>query len=498
MLPESPLEIPEITRLVASYLDGKDLARCVQVSKKWRHLFLFHRWRVVRVGSKHPSTRSGSSHCRIGPHPSGIYHHRHLIQELSLFGDTAGLEKYNYPILGKLTVDYQIGAEDPEREVFLELTDMFPSLIYLAVLRIKLTPPSWSALSAHPRIMCLSLCNMEIKVTDAPQFWEVCKKLEGLTLTDVAIRGGTISTGVVFNRLNILEITTHHGEVANTQDQLDLILRCPSLVHMFWCDSRTIGADKHPNINTNCIPKGWWPHLQRLHITLNLRSTEMASILEGIGDEHGKLTHLELNGCFLKNQGSRALRSHFATLVKLDLADCRYVSSRIFRDVLCSCPNLEILCAKGVLARDLVAGGPWVCHRLRKLSICFLFGESEQDLQQEIFGRLSTLSRLVQLTMHTPKHQSYEEEGRLEFRLENGLDQLASLQQLTSLSFDKENGPHIPQLGKDEVVWMLANWKKLTIISGKLNDDPREDQRLKDALQLLGVKVKSGLSQHGT
>jgi hypothetical protein len=414
-----------------------------------------------------------------------------LIQDLSLSGDTAGLEKYNYPILRKLTVDYQIGAEDPEREVFLELIEMFPSLVDLDIGRIKLTPSSWSALSAHPHLRNLSLCHMVIKAMDASLFWDVCKKLESLTLTNVVIRGGTISTGVVFDRLSKLDISTDDNEGRNTQDQLDLTLRCPNLKDLRWCDLQGVEVGEHPNVDTNCIPKGWWPHLQRLHIAQNLRGTEVASILEGIGDERGKLTHLMFDGCFVRRQGSKALHLHFATLVDLNLAECRFVSSSTFRDILCSCPSLEILYAKGVLARDVVAGGSWACQQLRELKICFLFGSLEMYLQEAVFERLSTLTRLVRLEMHIPKYQFYEEKGKLEFRLENGLDHLASLRQLTYLDFDRqpESGAYVPQMGKDEVVWMLANWKRLTIISGTLNRNLREDQRLKDALKLLGVKV---------
>jgi len=80
------------------------------------------------------------------------------------------------------------------------------------------------------------------------------------------------------------------------------------------------------------------------------------------------------------------------------------VSSTTVRDILCFCPKLEFLHAKSVHARDVVRGGPWACQRLRDLKICFLFGDTERDLQQAIFEHLSKLTQLVSLEMHIPEN----------------------------------------------------------------------------------------------
>jgi hypothetical protein len=45
-----------------------------------------------------------------GRNQADIYRHRHLIHNLTMFGDLAGLDKYNYPNLRKLIVDYTDGA----------------------------------------------------------------------------------------------------------------------------------------------------------------------------------------------------------------------------------------------------------------------------------------------------------------------------------------------------------------------------------------------------
>jgi hypothetical protein len=483
---ENPLEIPEIVGLVASHLEGKDLARCVQVSKKWRDLLLPYRWRTVRAGSWPLNIPQPFPRRRIGPHPSDLYRHRHLIHDLSLSGDTAGLENYNYPNLRKLSIDVTICAEDPEREVFLELVEMFPSLVELQLHATKLASSSWVALSMHPSITSLRLSEGVIKAMDEPLFWEVCQRLESLSLFMVTFNNGAIPAGAVLDRLHQLNFTAV-GNLA-ISDQLDLILRCPNLKVLKWHGSGI--GDFNEQLNTDLIPKGYWHCLQELMIGHYFRDEQVASILEGV--DPGNLVDLALANCCLGEQATEALRPHYATLVQLDISECRSVSSTVSRDVLSSCPRLKILYTNIVLARDVVNGGPWVCQQLKELVIGFLFGELELDLQQEVFRRLSTLTRLEYLKMRIPSdEESFEEEHVLEFRLENGLEQLATLQQLKSIHFDDLEGrPYIPQMRKNEALWMLTNWKNLKRITGELNDDPSIDRKLKSAFEILDIETE--------
>ncbi|KAF9344376.1 hypothetical protein BGX34_005741 [Mortierella sp. NVP85] len=280
---------------------------------------------------------------------------------------------------------------------------------------------------------------------------DICRKLESLTLDDVIVHCGAIPAGVVFDSLRTLTMTANDIGVLSTQDQLDLTLRCPNLKKLYWTGYRAVNERVHPPFNTDGVLKGCWPHLRQVNISLYIRDKDVASILKGIGDERKNLVDLELYGCFLGDQVSKAFHRHFSTLVELNLAECRSINSCTIRDVLCYCPRLEILLARSVLARDIVAAGPWVCLQLRQLMIN-LFGESELDLQHEIFGRLATLTLLQRLIMFIPVDETYEENCTLKLQLENGLGQLSSLQQLTQLDFDGSpiSGFYVPELGKEE------------------------------------------------
>jgi len=86
MQPLNPLEMPVILDVIASHLPDNDLARCLRVSKRWRDIFLRHRWRYMcRVFEK----AGRNDYWR--PHPQNLYNHCHLVQDLRM-----GLTVYWY------------------------------------------------------------------------------------------------------------------------------------------------------------------------------------------------------------------------------------------------------------------------------------------------------------------------------------------------------------------------------------------------------------------
>jgi hypothetical protein len=122
-----------------------------------------------------------------------------------------------------------------------------------------------------------------------------------------------------------------------------------------------------------------------------------------------------------------------------------------------------------------------------------LFAESELDLQPKVFERLSTLVQLERLTMVVPDYHVNGEErlSVLEFRLENGLGQLANLHRMAWVYFEGNlfggDYAYIPQLGKDEIVWILKHWKRLEYFNGTFNSDPQLNKALVDMLETAGI-----------
>jgi hypothetical protein len=141
------------------------------------------------------------------------------------------------------------------------------------------------------------------------------------------------------------------------------------------------------------------------------------------------------------------------------------------------------------MAKDIVAGEHWACQRLRKLSTCFWFEESEAGLQPVVFECLSSLIRLEEMIMHVTKREAINGYV-LKFRLKDGMGQLASLQELTSFQFlPNDYRKWQIELGMEEFEWIKDRWKKLKMVKGRLNSCNTVRNNLKVAFEELGIEV---------
>ncbi|KAF9363057.1 hypothetical protein BGX34_005004 [Mortierella sp. NVP85] len=477
MPPKNPLEIPEITDQVASLLQCNDLARCVRVSKNWRDIFLPHRWRTVRVGFEDYRNRTGY----FGPKEDDAYNHRYLIQDLCLMGVFAGLVGHDYPNLRRLW----ISRGDAKNALSLDLIKMSPFLVHLDMAAVKVAPTFWEALSSLSHIRSLYLYDFKMDADSAPRFWQACKQLENLEMMNVTLDRGA-PRDMEFNRLRTLSMMMTF--VLDEAEQLSLALQSPNLETFEW-DIGPFTNIRERTLIHHPIQSNHWRRLNKLHMGCDLQNADLASILEGIGYGFGNVIDLRLGRCQWGAQTSKAITQHFSTLVKVDLAECYSGSSSSILDMLCCCPRLEVLLARNVSAREIAARGPWVCQQLQELRICFQVGESDLDLCPLVFKRLSTLTRLERLDLWFPNYR-YSDHGVLKFRLDCGMEHLASLRQLSTLRFFMDSfHEYIPQFGMDEVAWIVDNWKKLKRISGCFNSDPLIESEVKEAFESSGVTI---------
>ncbi|KAF9355449.1 hypothetical protein BGX34_010481 [Mortierella sp. NVP85] len=368
----------------------------------------------------------------------------------------------------------------------MDLAKTFPSLVKLDLDFVQIESIFWEALSTHHHIRSMRLWCIEVGTDDTPRLWDVCKRLESLELSRVTIEGGGVSKDAVFDRLR--ELIIWEVSELDVRSQMDLIIQCPMLECLEWDFDGWMSLSGSRLINHPL--QNHWPYLNKLHINCNLLDLEMALILQSVGTGHGNIVDLQIGSCQLETQASKALGLHFNTLVRVDFARFHHASSSIILDILCSCPRLEVLRAKNVSAKDIAEHGPWVCQHLRELEICFHVGDSDQDLQPLIFKRLSTLVRLKHLKLNSFL-RSVITDSVLEFRLECGMGQLSTLQQLASLAFGvhSRNMRYFPQLGMDEATWIMDNWKNLKLIKGRLNKDQEIDIQLKSAFKSHGINT---------
>jgi len=474
MAPTNSLNIPEITSKVASYLEGKDLASCVSVSKGWHDVFLPHRWRVIRVGLM----KENGFPVHIGPDRDHIYHHRHLIQDLSLIGETAWLHNCQYPNLRRLMLDafdtMTVSKQNP--------MDCINGALFFVDLELKgvdVLPGFWETLSGHSHIRNLALSNALINTADTPGFWKTCMRLESLRIHDLYLEDGILPGNMTFERMRKLDM--NGIDLTYDEYQRDLILQSPRLKSLAWKINSMLGFDE-PARNSQ------WPPIRKLDLECCTEDMSWAFILNRVRNAPGNIDDLRLFGCELGTEASRALSTHFSTLVRVDLGGY-WISSCTPLDLLCYCPRLEVLKAQDVTTKDITERGPWVCQQLRELRICLRFHSSDQGLQQLVFERISTLVQLEKLTAAHPYTSSHYD--GLEFRLDCGLGQLATLQQLSDITFGgRRMGKAFPQLGMEEVAWMVDNWKKLKRVEGPLNGDKEVKARLVNVFESHGINVQ--------
>jgi hypothetical protein len=97
-----------------------------------------------------------------------------------------------------------------------------------------------------------------------------------------------------------------------------------------------------------------WPPLKKLRIRGHLADNELAFILNGVGNSHGRIEDLTLYYCDLETRVFEALGVHFSTLVKVDITCASLGKHFTSSDFLCFCPSLEIFQAQNGFAKEIV------------------------------------------------------------------------------------------------------------------------------------------------
>lgn len=158
-------------------------------------------------------------------------------------------------------------------------------------------------------------------------------------------------------------------------------------------------------------------------------------------------------------------------LRKLNLQGCREAKGVIIQEAMCTLGNLESLWADMLAATDILEDPkPWICHRLKDLTLAFVI--RDRTHQPMILARLSELVLLQSLDLKFPMNwrechgegpRKFYPEQCLRLTLEQGLDQLKTLRQLTRLT-----GPEtvLVRWHVEEAQWVLKHWPRLMTVGG--------------------------------
>ncbi|KAF9347783.1 hypothetical protein BGX26_000757 [Mortierella sp. AD094] len=468
---KTPIDLPEITYQLSTYLRQQDLLRCLHVCKDWYKAFLPLLWGQVTLKN---------------PLPIDIQSHHRMINALTI--ETLP-EAFNihYPNLQTLSLGQEWGCYDllqPEKGGNTDAANLI--LINPNISTLKLFPREGrinvNILQSASELQDLKRMTLfYARFTpgdDIEVFWRACRNLKKLKLQGTKFARETQAPEYIPEfGIRILKIEKVTG--MSEANQLELISRCPKLEELVWLESQPSSAGKE--FVQRMTLGNPWPNLKRLRLNSSMSDDEVGKILVEIKEA----THLELEGSF-GSRASSALLDHFGSLVELNLRKCYRAASTTFRDVLCSCPQLEILMGPKILANDIAESGPWACLSLKVFDINIEFKESEhgdKDLQSLVFERLSPLSKLTQLYVGKEANHGSSRYPGLDFRLEYGMGQLENLKALRHFSFRNT----MQVLGEEDVEWMTAHWTKLELVSGVLHTDSEKTSELRGLLRARNI-----------
>ncbi|KAF8977977.1 hypothetical protein BGZ46_006974 [Entomortierella lignicola] len=442
-----PLFLPEIVSHIAVYLRQRDIARCLIVCKDWHEQFLPLLWSRVSIRD---------------PLPSNIQAYSHLVTALTFetFPESFCIQYPNLRIV-KFRYESSIHGESNSECDPAILITLNPSIYKLEIMQANRVLHS-SLLESIPRLLNLEKLVVSQSMIPTSElvgaFWRACKNVKSLKLigVDFVNHIGFPEDMECFNarKLKIMS----NGSDENIQ--LDLISRCPQLKKLEW---KTYQGREFVGTIVERFISGTWPNLEKFSANLQLKDNEAEKILNGIK----RATRLEFTSG-LGPRASVALERHFKCLIDISLVNDTNVESTVFRDILCSCPQLKSLTGDRVFARDIVAGGSWACLSLKILRIRIEFEETEYEdteLQSQVFEKISPLVRLEELYLSKSSVHQFNERPGLHFRLDCGMGHLSNLKMLRHLSI-----PNTRQvLEKEDVIWITENWTRLKHISGCLH-----------------------------
>ncbi|KAF8934780.1 hypothetical protein BGZ58_005453 [Dissophora ornata] len=456
------LDLPEIRLCIARYLNIYDQVQCLQVCKAWHQTFAPFVWTEAMI------VGNPAGEFLRGPSPEAIERHRDLVVHLRFEDHFDKCYALHYPKLQALWLHTTEGsacnlfrqAHHPTAVIAAN-----PSLVDIALVKVEMPSGAhfWTAVGELPLLetMVMGMVSIADK-TAVHAFWQACQKLEKLFMASVSMSGG----GFDFDRLNFPRLETlalKRLVGVDVAEQLWMIVQCPFLKELCW-EVEMKGINVFWEDYPSRFPNGAWPNLKSLQLGHNIQDSDVALALGGVWQAE----ELTLLGVYFGPLASKAIHRHFSTLRMVDLGVCFHADSSTMLQILVSCPLLEEFYAPVIFADDIVDAGPWACLSLVHLAVEIVFFDGEEDLQPQVFDRLSPLSRLRVLCPGGPP--PFDEESRripLDFRLQSGLGVLSNLKGLRVLNF----GATQQYLGEEEVRWMLTHWEALRVVAARVGSN---------------------------
>ncbi|KAF9936210.1 hypothetical protein BGZ65_002665 [Modicella reniformis] len=462
-----PLEIPEIVSQVASYVRKHTLKGCALVSTTWYQAFNPLIWRDISWKNARPFLEAIHPHTqlvRTFKADHGINERRKEFLDL------------RFPNLVSLDLPVTPLEEDTKEWVL-----GHSSLTFLRLRGNKLSSVFWNTLLGFRHLEDLTVFYPKLSRKDIDTFWQLCTHLERLELfhPEIPHPGNMFSLEFPSIKEFKLRYVVYEVEIFF----LKFMQRCPSLTSL-WVDG--VHNLEFTSSFSELVAARTWPHLHSITIESHkITSEALSKIIGGMQ----QITALDITcrqGVFAPDF-MELLRPHFSNIRVLHLRSDNDTISLMVQEILASCPLLEQLTAPPIDASVVAEGKPWVCTKLQKLRLMFVYkratyeGSTLSGFRPLVFDQLARLVRLEEWCMDNSNwnfaHQVFE------LTLGNGLDKLSTLRSLRSISLGNTN----QNMGQQEIYWILKHWTNLENFKGYLNTRNSS----------LNETLKKRLNEHG-
>ncbi|GJJ74775.1 hypothetical protein EMPS_07133 [Entomortierella parvispora] len=480
----SPLDIPELLQLIASYMGKRDIASCLRVSRVWYQAFLPPLWTRLELNL--------SKYDRSGPPLPEREKYWSLVQKMVVVfsgnfkmpssrikcQNLTHLEIWDsyanqYTPQGLPTNERSLGA----------LIHGHRSSLRVFFSSANTTTRILKALSGCPKLETLKLNSQSFERQDEwMEFYEpLWSRLQSLSW------GGVITTGQRPTDMSaytvalissvkatiIKELYLDHLERwYSTHLDVLLILKSPELKRLRWKTNSDMEVKLLVKLAKH-LPFG--KQLRDLRLCyVDLRDKEIQEML----DSFPKLTSLGIEGGVVDMEllGTLQTGTHrFLTAINvLGLEGCKENSGQVVQTILSTMPSLQEFESSYVRDQDIVkSGAQWVCIGLRKLRLAIVL--SEEGTQDMILDLLSSLVNLTSLDLHVDSAQlDHEniipkngpvENYCLKLTLEHGLDRLKVLRRMVNFVGSGLMTMR-PRWTVAEAQWVSKHWVHLKKITG--------------------------------
>ncbi|KAK3823261.1 MAG: hypothetical protein J3Q66DRAFT_424896 [Benniella sp.] len=459
-----PLELPEILPLVFAYLPLGSLPASARVSKTWYQACAPLIWNDIDLKDQ-----------PMAP----IQSHSHLVKKVKIGHVSEEYTALRFPNLDSLELNTWT-EQDTRTILFIMAHPTVTRLIMSRYYGDYYQPAFWDALLGFRNLRELAFSSTRAFGTNIDRFWQLCTLLERL---DIYVHHDSAFNIVLppGELPSIKHLSVESCDVNNAPAFIEIIRRCPHLTSITWhsqSQEKTFMEGLSDLLDTKALPC-----LEHLETRFRSVSNDLLTkIIQGMP----RITTLVLglSPVAFEMDFVTLLQPHFSNLRVLELVPCLEVKNQWAQVVMSSCPLLERLKVPSVDAHVVVEGKPWVCLRLKVLSLalCFDPPSTVSHLQPLIFDRLSKLTRLERWCNMRP----YRRGATVDLRLEYGLDKLSTLRRLHTVILS--DSVH-EKMSDAEVDWILEHWKSLTRFNGRLNThDFSVAQALRQRLKEHGIQ----------